>query len=199
MPDDPASFEAPFRDAVRGEASGLVTELTEALGAEAERGVPVEEVVRRALGRIRQRDAGRIGRLGERVAHARERKRRIPSLSGTARFRIPDILTDDELIEVKNVSRLLLSPQLADFLSLAEASEIKFVLVTRFDTVLAPELVELVAAGRIEHRHFGGLLSKRGRQLVRRLISDALADRPEPSYSSNRPAKKPSACGRVSS
>ncbi len=168
---------------MRVELSMLDRQFSEALEVAAESGIPAQEIVERALARTRQRDAARIGKLGERIARARERKRRIPSLSGTARFRIPDILTDTELVEVKNVSRLALTPQLLDFLSFAEASRIRFVLLTRFDTVLAPDLAQLVAEGRIEHRQLSGLLSSIGRRVIRSLIANALDDEAEPNPS----------------
>ena len=73
------------------------------------------------------------------------------------------------------MARLALTPQLADFLSFADATKIRFVLLTRFDTVLTRELAKMIAEGRIEHRHLGGLLSRAGRRLLRRLIADAAA------------------------
>jgi hypothetical protein len=182
-PDEHSQPESDLRTAVRVELSMLDRQFSEALEVAAESGIPAQEIVERALARTRQRDAARIGKLGERIARARERKRRIPSLSGTARFRIPDILTDTELVEVKNVSRLALTPQLLDFLSFAEASRIRFVLLTRFDTVLAPDLAQLVAEGRIEHRQLSGLLSSIGRRVIRSLIANALDDEAEPNPS----------------
>jgi hypothetical protein len=181
LSDERAEFESDLKTAVRVEALRLDARFEEALTAGSEAGIRPQEIIERTLARIRRRDAAKIGRLGERVARVRQRKRRIPSLSGTARFRIPDILTDDELIEVKNVSRLVLTAQLADFLAFAEASGTRFVLVTRFDTVLAPELAALVAAGRIEHRQFSGLLSPTGRRLIRGLVNEAIRSEPQPS------------------
>ncbi len=96
-------FEDSFRTAVRSERTQLDQAFADALEAAAANGMSAQEVIERTLAQIRQRDAPRIGRLGERVARARQKKRRSPSASGTARFRIPDILTDTELIEVKNV------------------------------------------------------------------------------------------------
>lgn len=165
---------------MRVELSRLDRQFSDALEVAAESGISAQEIVERALARIRQRDAARIGKLGERVARARERKRRIPSASGTARFRIPDILTDSELVEVKNVARLALTHQLRDFLSFADASRIRFVLLTRFDTVLAPDLAQLVADGRIEHRQLSGLLSPIGRRAIRSLIANALDEKAKP-------------------
>lgn len=158
------------------ELSTLSAELVEAVEIPPGAPLSAQEVVERALARIRQRDAPGIGRFGEHQARVRDRKRRIPSLSGSARFRVPDILTGTELIEVKNVARLALTPQLLDFVSYAEAEGVEFVLLTRFDTILAPELAALIADGRIRHGQLPGLLSPLGRRLVRRLITDALAD-----------------------
>lgn len=169
-----SDLEESLRTAVRMEASRLGADPSDAAEIPTGRVLSAEEVVGRALAWIRQRDAGRVGRFGERVARAKERKRRIPSLNGTARFRVPDILTETELIEVKNVRRLALTPQLRDFLSYAESSRIAFVLLTRFDTVLAPDIRDLIAAGRIRHAELPGLLSPAGRRMVRRLIADAL-------------------------
>jgi hypothetical protein len=170
-----APFEESIRTAIRVELSGVDAAFPAALELAAGEDLSTKDVVERTLARIRQRDATRIGRLGERVARARQRKRRIPSLSGTARFRVPDILTEVELIEVKNVRRLALTSQLLDFAEYAQAQGLSFVLVTRFDTVLAPDLAALVASGRIEHREFAGLLSANGRRFIRQLINDELA------------------------
>jgi hypothetical protein len=169
-------LEGTFRAAVRLEATNLNTAFAEVMATAAEAGIPPEEIIGRALARIRQRDAGKTGRLGERIARVRQHKQRIPSLNGTAHFRIPDILTEHELIEVKNVGRLALTPQLVDFLSFSETSGITFVLVTRFDTELAPELQELIDTGRIQHRLFTGLLSENGRRFLRNLIQNRLPE-----------------------
>lgn len=169
-------FETSFRDAVRNELTKFGAELTELVELPAGATITREELVARTLARIRQRDAGRVGRLGERIGRARARKRRIAAASGKARYRVPDILTDAELIEIKNVARLALTPQLSDFLTYADGEKITFVLLTRYDTVLTPELATLVAAGKIEHRHLGGLLSPAGRRLLRRLVDEAVQD-----------------------
>jgi phosphoglycolate phosphatase-like HAD superfamily hydrolase len=169
------SFESVFRHAVRAEALALDgLSFADVMAAATTVGMSPDEVIRRALARIRQRDASRIGQLGERVARVRERKRRVPSASGTARFRVPDILTEHELIEIKNVSRLALTPQLADFLAHTESHGIRFVLMTRFDTELSPELRSLIGTGRIDHRALPGLLSENGRRLLRGLITRGL-------------------------
>jgi hypothetical protein len=164
-----------LREVVRAELSELRRALVGGVGS-SDAGDDPERVAaaRRALAVVRQRDAGGVGRLGERVARVRAVKPRVPSLSGTARYRIPDILTATELIEVKNVARLRLSPQLRDFLAFAESSGRTFVLLTRFDTVLAPALPRLIDERRITHRHFSGLLSAQGRRFLRELIESSL-------------------------
>jgi hypothetical protein len=179
--DASAQFERVFSDAVRAEATALRAELL--VGADVD---PETEpsrnaaAVYEALRAIRRRDAARAGALGERVAKARSQKLRIPAASGRAKFRIPDILSDTELVEIKNVARLRLTHQLSDFLAYCDFTQRRFVLVTRPDTMLSSRLLELIATGRVEHRHFSGLLSATGRRVLRRLIDDALSPGGEP-------------------
>jgi hypothetical protein len=170
------SFERALRDSVRTELATLIETFGQTLDHPPSE-ISREELAGRALARIRRRDGSRVGRLGERVARVPAGKRRIPSMTGTARFRVPDVLSDSELIEVKNVARLTLTPQLTDFLVFAEASGLKMVLLTRFDTVLSPELRALIQAGRIEHRELTGLLSATGRRVIRRMIDEVLTNR----------------------
>jgi restriction endonuclease fold toxin 7 of polymorphic toxin system len=173
--DDRESLEPWLRDAVRAELSGLREVFTgDVASLDAADGAARAAAAHSALAAIRRRDAGRVGRLGERIARVCSGKPRVPSLSGSARYRIPDILTETELLEVKNVARLRLTAQLRDFLAYAESTGRTFILVTRFDTVLAPDLQRLVDDGRIVHRHFPGLLSANGRAFLRRLIESTL-------------------------
>jgi Restriction endonuclease fold toxin 7 len=168
-------LEDSFRTAVRLEMSRLDSRFADMTDVGGDSHLSALEVVARTLAGIRQRDAAKAGKLGERVARVPARKRRIPSASGTACFRVPDILTDTELIEVKNVRHLRLTPQLADFDAYARSKGLTFVLLTRFDTTLTPELTQLIQVGQIVHRQFSGLLSQRGRHLIRGLIADAVA------------------------
>ena len=55
-----------------------------------------------------------LGVAGERAVGVGS-KTRIPSLSGTAKYRIPDGLTSTTLIEVKNVGNQSYTRQLRDF------------------------------------------------------------------------------------
>lgn len=55
------------------------------------------------------------GQEGLRALGIKQNTTPIPSVTGTAAYRVPDALTDSVLTEVKNVSRLGLSPQIKDF------------------------------------------------------------------------------------
>ena len=104
---------------------------------------------------LRRRNAPIAGRLGERTARAGAPNWRIPAASGRAQFRVPDLLTDSELIEVKNVARLRWTWQLSDFLTYADDTGRQFVLYTRHDTRLSRRLRLLIVEGQIEHRVLG--------------------------------------------
>jgi hypothetical protein len=67
-------FEETFRGAVRHELLQLDSDFADALDVAADAGISAAEVVARTLARIRQRDAAKVGRLGERIARVRERK-----------------------------------------------------------------------------------------------------------------------------
>src|SRR5262249_14112640 len=56
-----------------------------------------------------------LGAIGEEAAGVAGSKVRIPSLSGTAKYRVPDQLTDTALTEVKNTARVSFTNQLRDF------------------------------------------------------------------------------------
>ena len=94
-----------------------------------------------------------LGRAGEAAAGIIKNTRRIPSLSGTASYRIPDqLLSDSRLIsEVKNVARLSLTNQIRDF-ALFASQGYNFELWTRDTTRLSGPLQGLVDAGQIIQR-----------------------------------------------
>ena len=79
-------------------------------------------------------------------------KSRIPSLTGTAAYRIPDILTNTTLGEVKNVKSLSLTRQLVDFHLFAQKNNLDFVLYTRQNTILSKQLQNLINSGSIIHK-----------------------------------------------
>lgn len=76
-------------------------------------------------------------------------KTRIPSLTGTAKYRIPDQLTSTTLGEVKNVSHLSLTRQLMDFHMFSQQTGSQFILHTRPNTTFSGPLQNLINNGSI--------------------------------------------------
>jgi len=76
-------------------------------------------------------------------------KTRIPSLTGTAKYRIPDILTKTTLGEVKNVSHLSLTRQVVDFHLHSQKFGLDFILYTRPSTTFSGPLQNLINNGSI--------------------------------------------------
>jgi hypothetical protein len=90
------------------------------------------------------------GIIGEQIAGINPAlKVRIPSMSGTANYRIPDALTATTLTEVKNVATLSYTHQIDDFLQYAQSQGMTFNLVVRSNTTLSGPLQSLVASGEI--------------------------------------------------
>lgn len=92
------------------------------------------------------------GQAGERAAGIVKNTERIPSLSNTAAYRIPDELGNGVLGEVKNVSRLSYSNQLRDFASYAQQEGLQFNLYVRGGanpTRLSGPLQQAVDSGQI--------------------------------------------------
>ena len=71
------------------------------------------------------------GKIGERKGRIRKPKVRIPSLLGTAKYRIPDEVTKATLKEVKNVMGLSRTAQILDYLEYAKIKKLKFILQVR--------------------------------------------------------------------
>lgn len=99
--------------------------------------------------------ARQLGRAGEEAAGITKNTQRIPSLTGTAKYRVPDELTDVSLREVKNAAQLSNTNQLKDFLRYARETGRKFILETRADTKISGPLQELIDQGLIDHRIIG--------------------------------------------
>ena len=77
--------------------------------------------------------ARQLGKEGEAAAGIINPKQRIPSLSGTAKYRIPDELLHDQKIlrEIKNVSSQSYTNQLKDFNAWAKQNGYQFILEVR--------------------------------------------------------------------
>lgn len=85
----------------------------------------------------------RLGQIGERLAGITSGlKQRIDSLTGTAKFRVPDQLTPDTLREIKNVGRLRTSGregnQLRDFSAFSQQTGRLCELCVRENTIVTP-------------------------------------------------------------
>jgi RHS repeat-associated protein len=92
-----------------------------------------------------------LGKAGEAAANIVKNTVRIPSLTQTANYRIPDQLLPNLniLSEVKNVQYLGLTNQIEDFLMYAEQQGYVFQLFVRESTRLSGPLMALEEAGRI--------------------------------------------------
>ncbi|MEL6340578.1 MAG: putative toxin, partial [Myxococcota bacterium] len=98
--------------------------------------------------------AQQLGRAGESAAGIVKNTSRIPSLSGTASFRVPDVLDFAAGVvgEVKNVSQLSYTQQLRDFAAFAKDQGLRFELTVRQGTRLSKPLQRAVDAGDITLR-----------------------------------------------
>jgi RHS repeat-associated protein len=95
-------------------------------------------------------EARRIGLEGEELAQIDQAaKVRIPSLTGSAAYRVPDELTATALKEVKNVSKLNMTSQLRDFLEYCQKTGRTFTVIVREDTTLSARVTELRDEGKI--------------------------------------------------
>lgn len=121
-----------------------------ALGTLRKAGELAETVVKAAKhGTAWAREAGAAGEAAVGLA---KNTTRIPSLTGTAKYRIPDILDRQARVvgEVKNVSRLSYTSQLRDFVSYAKKQEgYRFELRVRQSTVVSGPLQQAIDAGDI--------------------------------------------------
>ncbi|MFH1654606.1 MAG: putative toxin, partial [Pseudomonadota bacterium] len=90
-----------------------------------------------------------LGPAGEAASGITKNTARIPSITGTAKYRIPDGLTRATLSEVKNVQKLSYTSQLKDFSAYATATDRTFELFIRPSTQLSGPLQASVDSGKI--------------------------------------------------
>ncbi|WP_211770932.1 golvesin C-terminal-like domain-containing protein [Kutzneria sp. CA-103260] len=95
------------------------------------------------------RTARALGTAGETALGIPPGKVRIPSASGTASYRVPDYLSKNVLLDVKNVSHLDLTDQLADFYDFASATSRTFAIIARQDTTLSPAIRSMQNLGLV--------------------------------------------------
>lgn len=94
-----------------------------------------------------------LGNAGESASGLAKNTTRIPSLTGTANYRIPDGLTNTTLSEVKNESSLSYTSQLRDFAAYSQQQGLNFELYTRSTTQLTGPLQEAIEMGDILLRY----------------------------------------------
>jgi len=92
-----------------------------------------------------------LGTDGEDAANILKNTEHIPSASGTAAYRIPDVLDHGAQVigDVKNVGRLSYTSQLRDYASYAQQNGYQFQLWVRPTTQLSGPLAAQVANGNI--------------------------------------------------
>ncbi len=97
------------------------------------------------------RGAAQLGRAGEAAAGIIRNTERIASASGTAAYRVPDVLNHSARVigEVKNVGSLSYTSQLRDFASYASGNGYRFELWVRPTTQLSGPLQQAVSSGDI--------------------------------------------------
>ncbi|MHB1034182.1 MAG: RHS repeat-associated core domain-containing protein [Pirellulales bacterium] len=96
------------------------------------------------------------GNGGEEAAAIVKNTTRIDSLTGTAAYRVPDVLTKTVIGDVKNVSRLSYTNQLKDYAAYAAETGRTFELYVRRSTKLSSALKQAVNSGRIVLKHIPG-------------------------------------------
>ncbi len=97
------------------------------------------------------RGAAQLGRAGEAAAGIVKNTERIASASGTAAYRVPDVLNHSARVigEVKNVGSLSYTSQLRDFVSYASSNGYRFELWVRPTTQLSGPLQQAVSSGDV--------------------------------------------------
>jgi len=92
-----------------------------------------------------------LGKIGEKLSSIPKGKTQIESITGTAKYRVPDFWNKEyKLIgEVKNVKQLSYTKQIEDYLLYAQKEGYTFFLQVRKTTQLSTTLKKLVDAGEI--------------------------------------------------
>jgi RHS repeat-associated protein len=93
-----------------------------------------------------------LGQAGEEAAEIVKNTTRIPSLTDTANYRVPDQFIEDTITEVKNVAYQSLTNQIRDFVLYAQDNGLKFTLivgmvhnwVTLFSSVKNPGAISAI-------------------------------------------------------
>jgi hypothetical protein len=129
------------------------------------------EAIKAALHRYTLRNNAGFGRLGEKDAKVGAYKQHIPSVTKTAKYRVPDILSDAYLIEVKNVKYQRFSNQIKDFLAFCRETNRCLVIFIRKDTRVSVEIEELIAGGEITIQYLSNYMSEAGQEIIRKVLA----------------------------
>lgn len=110
-------------------------------------------------GQTLQRTPQALGKIGEIASGLEKNTERIPSVSNTAKYRIPDGLNhaSKTISEVKNVGYQSLTNQLRDSLSYAQSRGYRFDLYIRPDTKLSGPLQQVINSGQIIIKNLNNL------------------------------------------
>ena len=105
-------------------------------------------------GKIARNSAVELGKIGEKAAGIVKNTKHIDSLTGTAKYRIPDVLNEFENVigEVKNVRSLSYTNQLRDYVAYSQQQGYTFELMVRQNTQLSGPLQQAVDSGLISLR-----------------------------------------------
>jgi hypothetical protein len=98
---------------------------------------------------LRLERAREHGREREQAAQIVKNTRHVDSLTGTAKFRVPNEITEAGIREVMNVKELSLTNQIKDLLLVAQKEKKQLTIVIRKGTKLSKPLQELVDKGQI--------------------------------------------------
>lgn len=89
--------------------------------------------------------ARELGVAGEEMSGIAGPKTRIPSLTGTASYRVPNELIPNVLLrDAKNVGELRVTPQLIDFGQYSQQNNLRFILDVRQNTVMGPSAQQFI-------------------------------------------------------
>ncbi|MBU6426624.1 hypothetical protein KGQ27_00045 [Patescibacteria group bacterium] len=89
--------------------------------------------------------AQELGTAGEQMSGIVGPKTRIPSLTGTANYRVPDeLIPDVSLRDAKNVGELRVTPQLIDFGQYSQQRNLRFILDIRQNTIIGPNAQQFI-------------------------------------------------------
>jgi hypothetical protein len=94
-----------------------------------------------------------MGNAGMEASGVEPNTSRIPSLSNTAYYRVPDGLNETTISEVKNVAYQAYTNQIKDYLLYSKDKRLTFELWTRPDTILSRPLQNLIDKSEIVQKY----------------------------------------------